>query len=120
MELSTDHVLCDHFVGFVVALALISSYYRSIYLLQNFGEGTGLTFERDKDFLRNLTQNCKRKVMILFYNLLSKPKPVIQLLVPLWKVLFSEAKQIGWMSSEKVTGADSFRRHMSFSYVELV
>lgn len=46
------------------------------------------------------------------------PHPVTQLLVPLWKVLFAAAKQIGCMSSVKFTGLDSFRRQMSLSKVK--
>lgn len=45
------------------------------------------------------------------------PQPVTQLLVPLWMVLFAEAKHTGDMLSVKFTGADSFRRHMSLSEI---
>lgn len=50
-------------------------------------------------------------------RLLSNPHPVTQLLVPLWKVLSAAARQTGYMSSVKLTGAESFRRQMSLSMV---
>lgn len=40
-----------------------------------------------------------------------------QLLVPLWKVLFLEARHTGEISSVKLTGAASWRRQMSLSMV---